>query len=236
MLRSLIVVLSVVLVVAFLPQGALASDDGIVRQLQTTTQCPTPYVWTQPSWWRKYLRLLKSRVLKKCEFLEGKVPAAGTTCLASQEGNVCLFGEARCNNADEPETKCECTNGIWVCSSVCTQPICPVAMPSGWPNTCDPQVNVKSCNYGEHCCAGSCSSTAFCSCETFQDQSSWLCAIAAMEPCYEKSLEEAGCPCDRPIDGDRCEVDYACGEAKMRTVAHATLVSMKTVERRALFR
>jgi hypothetical protein len=32
-------------------------------------------------------------------------------------------------------------------------------------------------------------------------------------PCYEKSLEEAGCPCDRPKDGNSCTGDYGCGDA-----------------------
>jgi len=211
MLRSLIVFLSVVLAVAFLPQGALASDNGIGRQLQTK-RCPPRYQWTRPSWWRKYKRQLTTKVLKKCKFLEGKVPAAGATCEASREGIVCLFGEARCNNVVEPETKCQCKDGVWVCYTVCDQPKCPVAMPQP-SGTCDPQVNVKSCDYGEYCCGDSCVSTAFCSCEPDKKGSTWLCAIASVVQCDETSLEEAGCPCDRPINGDSCTGDYGCGDA-----------------------
>jgi hypothetical protein len=111
---------------------------------------------------------------------------------------------------DEPETKCQCTKGVWVCNTVCDQPKCPVAQPSG---TCDPLVHVKSCDYGEYCCAGTCSKTVSCSCATFQGQSTWLCTIAPVTPCYEKSLEEAGCPCDRPKNGDSCTGNYGCGDA-----------------------
>jgi hypothetical protein len=173
-------------------------------------KCPVPFVWKRPSWWKKYRLSLTRKVLKKCIFFAGKVPAPGKTCLPAQEGFVCMFGEAKCNAKVEPETKCQCTNGVWVCSTVCSTPKCPVAMPSG---TCDPLVNVIKCEYNEHCCGDTCQMTGFCSCVTNNGKSDWLCAVADVLPCNQISLKQAGCPCDRPVNGGACTGDYGCGDA-----------------------
>jgi hypothetical protein len=201
---------------AFLPHAAhaklrtLSSHNLHERDLQGSRRCPVPYVWKRPTYWRKYYRRLTGKVLKKCIFFEGKVPAPGTTCEASKEGFVCLFGDARCNNVVEPETKCQCTNGVWVCNNVCAQPVCPVDMPSG---TCDPLVSIRECKYEEHCCGDSCFFTGRCRCDTSLDKPTWMCDHVLPTPCRTKSLEEAGCPCDRPKNGDNCTADFGCGSA-----------------------
>lgn len=202
---------------------APVSKSGIVSSAQAPNveipvpafdpaeKCPVKFVWKKPSWWRKYRQQMTKGVLKKCIFFEGKVPAPGTTCRSTQEGFVCMFGEARCNAKVEPETKCQCTNGVWVCSTVCSTLKCPVTMPFG---TCDPLVNVMNCEYNEYCCGDTCQNTAFCSCVTSNDfTSEWQCALASFAPCTQISLRQAGCPCDRPVNGGTCTENYSCGNA-----------------------
>ena len=192
------------------------SAFGSARMKLNSRQCPTPYIWIQPSWWVKYRRKLTSKVLKRCKFLKGKVPVAGTTCLNYQEGFVCLFGEARCNNVVEPETRCDCTDGIWKCSTVCPNLKCPTNMTVSSGITCDPMVHVVVCQYDEFCCGDTCRMTKYCRCQVHSSSgiAKWQCVSAHdVEPCAKTSLEEAGCPCDRPLDGDKCTADYSCGTA-----------------------
>jgi hypothetical protein len=173
-------------------------------------QCPVPYVWVRPSWWKKYRVLLTIKRLKRCNFLHGKVPKPGATCLPKREGFVCMFGEARCNNVVEPETRCDCTNGAWDCKTICPNLKCPVTKPSG---ICDPLVNVLVCEYEEDCCGDTCAMTSFCRCETTSGSMKWNCASANVKPCTQTSLEEAGCDCNRPVNGGQCTADFACGSA-----------------------
>jgi hypothetical protein len=188
------------------------------RKLQRQ-QCPAPYVWVKPSWWRKYRLQMTKTILKKCKFLEGKIPDTGKKCLPEKEGVICMFGEARCNGVVEPERKCECVTGVWNCTTVCPNLKCPAEMVSSRSN-CDPLVNVVVCPYNEHCCGDECYPTDFCRCETFQEISRWRCVSTTIPLCKKTSLEEAGCTCDRPIDGRNCTLDYACGSACCGNMAY----------------
>jgi hypothetical protein len=214
LLHHYLITIHFLLAVVVFPQQVAFAKVGNVeskRKLQTT-KCAVPFTWKKPTWWNKYRKILTAQKLKRCVSFKGKAPVSGKrTCTANQLGFVCLFGEARCDGKTEPETKCECTNDlVWTCSTVCDQPKCPFAVPSG---TCNPLVHINNCDYGEYCCGDSCISTTFCSCETYNGESNWECAVAGMMPCDKTSLEEAGCPCDRPVNGDTCTDDYGCGDA-----------------------
>jgi hypothetical protein len=226
MIRSLLLSLMAILAV-FLP-GVFASHhqyentspakdfEASLRELQS--KCPKPYIWTKSTWWTEYRKVLGPKVLKKCVFLEGKIPPVGTSCPVANAGVVCMFGEAKCAGKDSPETKCLCQNNVWNCTTVCKTLKCPVTLPSG---TCDPLVNTDaSCEYGEYCCGSNCHSTGFCHCNTVGGTPQWLCAIADFAPCMEQSLEDVGCPCDRPVDGEKCTADYSCGDLCCGTKAY----------------
>jgi hypothetical protein len=177
----------------------------------TNLQCPSPFVWVKPSWWKKYRQALTKKVLKKCLFFRGKVPAAGTPCAALRAGKVCMFGDATCAGQNEPETKCICQNSVWVCSAVCNTPKCPAVVPSG---TCDRNINTATCEYDKRCCGDNCQPSRFCNCQpNSQGNPEWMCTVVNAAACAQTSLAEVGCPCTRPVNGDVCTSDYACGQA-----------------------